>query len=628
MQLVVFHILYIFLLGYGITQETCPERGLTSTIPPTTNATQTTAKPQLEDTYLQNDECLGKKFTYKSCQKVFCPPWMRCIKGDCVCKLPYQCPKGTGSPACATDARSYRSYCQVKSFECSRGTVKFTHSAADCSNAFYADLDFQTVWVKLAKRTEKHLICGDTWKIPAGNTICREKKYEKGAKEVTSVSYSDISNQYSKECINVRCTGLETTLAECTLYNKKEMNNDTKIAKVTCYTENKECSDDEFQCVNGKCIAHNRTCDGVNDCGDLSDELCCKACRGGFHCRSDVCIPSEAVRDGIEDCLTGEDEQDNSGEKKLPVKDNIHSSTVEDNILSSIVEGEKKLPVKENVLSSIVEETKLTRKNISDLTCGINTFRESDSQGARKKRLLGGKVAQRGQIPWQIAIDDEGEINCGGIYIGGCWVLTAAHCVRPKPQLYRIKIGVWNALKVDKDTDSIAVEKVIIHPDYNPTTYQNDIALIEMKNIYHTKECINPNKYIATACVPWSEYLFKPGDKCIISGWGRAKGYERVYVLNWAHIQIIKNCSTIYGHRYYEGMECAGTYDGSVDTCQGDSGGPLVCTHNEVAYVWGIVSWGEKCGVAHYPGVYTKVAHYYEWISHHVGRASISKYNV
>ncbi|MGH0152507.1 UNVERIFIED_CONTAM: hypothetical protein FKN15_022320 [Acipenser sinensis] len=469
---------------------------------------------------------------------------MRCIKGDCVCKLPYQCPKGAGSPACATDGRSYRSYCQVKSFECSRGTVKFTHSAEDCSIVFL---------------------------------------FSRGAKEVMSVSYSDISNQYSKECINVRCTGLETTLAECTLYNKEEMKNNTKIAKVTCYTENKECSDDEFHCVNGKCIAHNRTCDGVNDCGDLSDELCCK-------------------------------------------------------------------------------ETKLTRKNISDLTCGINTFRESDSQGARKKRLLGGTVAQRGQIPWQIAIDDEGEINCGGIYIGGCWVLTAAHCVRPKPQLYRIKIGVWNALKVDTDTDSIAVEKVIIHPDYNPTTYQNDIALIEMKNIYHTKECINPNKYIATACVPWSEYLFKPGDKCIISGWGRAEEYERVYVLNWAHIQIIKNCSTIYGHRYYEGMECAeyervyvlnwahiqiikncstiyghryyegmecaGTYDGSVDTCQGDSGGPLVCTHNEVAYVWGIVSWGEKCGVAHYPGVYTKVAHYYEWISNHVGRASISKYNV
>ncbi|XP_041120003.1 complement factor I [Polyodon spathula] len=606
MQLLVFHILYFFLLGCGITENPPDEMStggdLTNTKPPTTHATQTTAKPQ-EDKYLQNDECLSKKFTYKSCQKVFCPPWMRCINGDCVCKLPYQCPKGGGSPACSTDLKSYKSYCQVKSFECLRGTVKFTHSAEECSNPFVSALDSETVWVKMAKHKEKHLICGDTWEIPAGNTVCREKKHQKGAKEVSSVSYSDINNlEYSNECINVHCTGLETTLAECTLYKKEEINNNTKIATVTCYTENTECSADEFSCVNGKCIDRNKTCDGVNDCADLSDELCCKACRKGFHCRSDVCIPPEAVWDGIEDCLTGEDEQTNSDEEKLQVK--------------------------ENILSSIVEETKLTRKNISDLTCGISTFRERKSPGARKKRLLGGNVAERGQIPWQIAIDDEGEINCGGIYIGGCWVLTAAHCVRPKPQLYRIKIGVWNALKVDKDTDSIAVEQVIIHPDFNPTTYQNDIALIQMKNIYHTKECVNPNKYIAAACVPWSEYQFKPGDKCVISGWGRAKGYERVYVLNWAHIQIIKNCSEIYGHRYYKGMECAGTYDGSVDTCQGDSGGPLVCTHNGVSYVWGIVSWGEKCGVANYPGVYTKVAHYYEWISHHVGRARISKYNV
>lgn len=72
----------------------------------------------------------------------------------------------------------------------------------------------------------------------------------------------------------------------------------------------------------------------------------------------------------------------------------------------------------------------------------------------------------------------------------------------------------------------------------------------------------------------------------------------------------------------------SGDLEGNVDSCQGDSGGPLVCKDaSGVSYVWGIVSWGEKCGEAGFPGVYTKVAHYFEWIRQHTGWSAVTKYN-
>ena len=43
---------------------------------------------------------------------------------------------------------------------------------------------------------------------------------------------------------------------------------------------------------------------------------------------------------------------------------------------------------------------------------------------------------------------------------------------------------------------------------------------------------------------------------------------------------------------------------------QGDSGGPLICDGKFV----GIVSWGISCAISYYPGVYTKVINYVQWI--------------
>ena len=53
---------------------------------------------------------------------------------------------------------------------------------------------------------------------------------------------------------------------------------------------------------------------------------------------------------------------------------------------------------------------------------------------------------------------------------------------------------------------------------------------------------------------------------------------------------------------------------------QGDSGGPLTCR----GFLTGVVSGGFGCARKGYPGVYTQVSHYVDWIKENNGNSMFS----
>uniref|UniRef100_A0A8C5SEG4 Peptidase S1 domain-containing protein n=1 Tax=Laticauda laticaudata TaxID=8630 RepID=A0A8C5SEG4_LATLA len=101
-------------------------------------------------------------------------------------------------------------------------------------------------------------------------------------------------------------------------------------------------------------------------------------------------------------------------------------------------------------------------------------------------------------------------------------------------------------------------------------------------------------------------------------GWDSTSSHLFTRIVNYpdllqclnAPILSDEECNAAYPGQITPNMVCVGYLEGGKDSCQGDSGGPVVCNEK----LQGIVSWGIGCALPGYPGVYTKVCRYINWI--------------
>nr|CAH0103865.1 unnamed protein product [Daphnia galeata] len=227
-------------------------------------------------------------------------------------------------------------------------------------------------------------------------------------------------------------------------------------------------------------------------------------------------------------------------------------------------------------------------------------------------RIIGGREATPGRWPWQVAILNRfKEAFCGGTLIGTRWVLTAAHCLRKR--LY-VRIGEYDLVEDDGTEMDFRVEEVFVHPEYDPETVDNDVALLRLPEAIKLGQ-----QGIRLACLPQPGQSLPITQKCTIIGWGKERS-SHVFgteVLHEAEVPIVKTsaCREVYEDYFItENMFCAGYRKGRIDSCAGDSGGPLLCSVGDRWTIFGITSFGEGCGKRGKFGIYTKVPNYVSWI--------------
>ncbi|XP_036673905.2 venom protease isoform X1 [Drosophila suzukii] len=272
----------------------------------------------------------------------------------------------------------------------------------------------------------------------------------------------------------------------------------------------------------------------------------------------------------------------------------------------------------------------------------LNTERKVDEENFNKTAetedlhddFNGRSIVAPGQYPHMAALgfrneNQEIDYKCGGSLISENFVLTAAHCLTTHgtaPDVVKIgdiKLKEWEN---DVAPQRRRVKKIYLHPLYNSTLNYHDIGLIELNRPVEYTWFVKPARLWPKNDIPYG--------KLHTMGYG-STGFAQpqTNILTELDLSVvpIDQCNTSLPadesapQGILTSQICAHDYEKNRDTCQGDSGGPLQLNLERQKrrhrnrrhyryYLVGITSYGAYCR-SEFPGVYTRVSSYIDWIA-------------
>lgn len=283
-------------------------------------------------------------------------------------------------------------------------------------------------------------------------------------------------------------------------------------------------------------------------------------------------------------------------------------------------------------------------KGVQQPRRGRVVWDDDDSKGA--------SPAPRGTFPWMVSLfvllkNGEALFMCAGTLLTPNIAVTAAHCFtnNEKQTTWFARVGDNYILQSDPEEQTFRVSKIVKHGNFKPLGSgkegdgRHDIALVILQphrssrdlygNSNQEEGLVKYGKDVKPICIlPQSDYPLNKltGLHCEIAGWGMTEyNNSNSYPDSVRAARITVGdvsdsfCNYLYKRNVHKtGKFCAGY---GVDACQEDSGGPLVCRMNGNYNLVGIVSSGKGCGI--YPGLYTDVSRYMDWLAYWVEKESV-----
>jgi len=235
-------------------------------------------------------------------------------------------------------------------------------------------------------------------------------------------------------------------------------------------------------------------------------------------------------------------------------------------------------------------------------------------------RIINGYEANIENFPWQVGIFHSVNGNgqfCGGALIDKQWVLTAAHCVY-NANNFRVILGASRAYDNQPGKIEVGINKALYHPQYNPSTLNNDVAVIQLdRSVQFTNR-------IQTIRLARSNSRVEAGANLEVSGWGKTSDEETsiTNILKWVELKAISNqeCLQYFNPNLIQNNVVCCDGQQYKSTCNGDSGGPLIsCNNGDCTHV-GVVSFVSTRGCAQgYPSGFARTADFISFINYNTG---------